>query len=103
MISGLSEHYRFIAADLREFADSDKPHDGYEPTTIAKDMLALLAAEQVETFHILSHDLGPAIGGTGRHGIRPHRVAGHDPRPWSAQIFPSTSISACLIGISACT
>src|SRR4029079_15319665 len=33
-----------ITPDLREYADSDKPYDGYEPKTIAED--------------ILSHDLG---------------------------------------------
>jgi pimeloyl-ACP methyl ester carboxylesterase len=58
VIDGLSDQYRFIAPDLRGFADSDKPYDGYEPKTIAQDMLALLAAEGVEQFHILSHDLG---------------------------------------------
>jgi len=58
VIEGLSDRYRFIAPDLRGYADSGKPFDGYEPKTIAQDMLALLAAERVEKFHILSHDLG---------------------------------------------
>jgi pimeloyl-ACP methyl ester carboxylesterase len=58
VMDGLSDRYRFIAPDLRGFADSDKPYDGYEPKTIAEDMLELLAAEGVEKFHILSHDLG---------------------------------------------
>lgn len=58
VIERLSAHFTFIAPDLRGFADSDKPYDGYEPMTIAKDMLALLEAENVEHFHILSHDLG---------------------------------------------
>jgi pimeloyl-ACP methyl ester carboxylesterase len=58
VIEGLADQYTFIAPDLRGFADSDKPYDGYEPKTIANDMLALLAAEGIEKFHILSHDLG---------------------------------------------
>ncbi len=58
VIEGLAEQYAFIAPDLRGYADSDKPYDGYEPKTIAEDMLALLAVEDVENFHILSHDLG---------------------------------------------
>ncbi len=58
VIEGLSGRYRFIAPDLRGYADSGKPFDGYEPKTIAQDMLALLTAEHVEKFHILSHDLG---------------------------------------------
>ena len=58
VIEGLAEQYAFIAPDLRGYADSDKPYDGYEPKTIAEDMLALLDVEDVENFHILSHDLG---------------------------------------------
>ena len=59
----LGHKYRFIAPDLRGFADSDKPFDGYEPKTIAADMLGLLDVEKVDRFHILSHDLGgpPAL------------------------------------------
>jgi pimeloyl-ACP methyl ester carboxylesterase len=58
IIESFAEQYSFIAPDLRGYADSDKPYDGYEPKTIAEDMLALLAVEDVENFHILSHDLG---------------------------------------------
>ncbi|MGH8601799.1 MAG: alpha/beta fold hydrolase [Gammaproteobacteria bacterium] len=54
----LATSHTVIAPDLPGFADSDKPYDGYEPKTIAEDMLALLAAERVEKFHILSYDLG---------------------------------------------
>jgi pimeloyl-ACP methyl ester carboxylesterase len=58
LIESLADRFAFIAPDLRGYADSDKPYDGYEPKTIAQDMLALLAVEKVERFHILSHDLG---------------------------------------------
>ena len=58
IIEPLADRYTFIAPDLRGYADSDKPQDGYEPLTIAADMLELLDAESVERFHILSHDLG---------------------------------------------
>lgn len=58
VMEGLLDRYSFIAPDLRGFADSDKPYDGYEPLTIARDMLDLLAVEGVDKFHILSHDLG---------------------------------------------
>src|SRR4029079_14080223 len=44
LIENLADEYAFIAPDLRGYADSDKPYDGYEPKTIAED--------------ILSHDLG---------------------------------------------
>jgi pimeloyl-ACP methyl ester carboxylesterase len=58
VMSRLADSYTFIAPDLRGFADSDKPYNGYEPKTIAADMLGVLEAERVRRFHILSHDLG---------------------------------------------
>jgi len=63
VIDRLADKFSFIAPDLRGYADSDKPFDGYEPRNIAKDMLGLLEAEHVTRFHILSHDLGgpPAV------------------------------------------
>ena len=35
VIEKLADQYRFIAPDLRGYADSDKPFSGYEPKTIA--------------------------------------------------------------------
>jgi pimeloyl-ACP methyl ester carboxylesterase len=58
VIVRLADSYSFIAPDLRGYADSDKPYDGYEPKTIAQDMLGVLETENVTRFHILSHDLG---------------------------------------------
>ncbi len=58
VIEALAGQYSFIAPDLRGYADSDTPFDGYEPKTIAEDMIGLLAVEGVDRFHILSHDLG---------------------------------------------
>jgi pimeloyl-ACP methyl ester carboxylesterase len=58
IVERLGHRYRFIAPDLRGFADSEKPLSGYEPKTIAADMLGLLGVEKAERFHILSHDLG---------------------------------------------
>lgn len=57
LIEKFAGRYRFIVPDLSGFGDSDKPFSGYGPKTIARDMLEL-AAEGVDKFHILSHDLG---------------------------------------------
>lgn len=54
----LSDSYRFIAPDLRGYADSDKPFSDYLPATIAQDLIELADVEGVEHFHVLSHDLG---------------------------------------------
>jgi pimeloyl-ACP methyl ester carboxylesterase len=53
-----SNSYRFIAPDLRGYADSDKPYADYLPATIAQNMLELADVERADRFHILSHDLG---------------------------------------------
>src|SRR3982751_1592839 len=45
IIERLGDRYSFVAPDLRGYADSDKPYDGYEPKSIAEDMLGLLEAE----------------------------------------------------------
>jgi len=58
VIEQLADKFSFIAPDLRGYADSDKPFDGYDPKNIAKDMIGLLDAEHITHFHILSHDLG---------------------------------------------
>lgn len=58
VIEAFADRFTFIAPDLRGYADSDKPYDGYEPKTIGQDMLDLLSVEGVGEFHILSHDLG---------------------------------------------
>ncbi len=57
----LSDSYRFIAPDLRGYADSDKPYDDYLPATIAQDMLELADVEDADRFHIISHDLGGSV------------------------------------------
>ncbi|WP_426122881.1 alpha/beta fold hydrolase [Pararhizobium sp. PWRC1-1] len=58
IIERLGDRYTFISPDLRGFGDSDKPYGGYEPKTMAQDMIDLMDAEKVDRFHILSHDLG---------------------------------------------
>lgn len=58
IIERLEGQFTFIAPDLRGYADSDKPFTGYEPNTIAQDMIELMDAEGVNKFHVVSHDLG---------------------------------------------
>lgn len=63
IMEGLTDQYRFIAPDLRGFADSGKPLTGYDPKTIAQDLLEIVDLEKIDQFHILAHDLGgpPAV------------------------------------------
>jgi pimeloyl-ACP methyl ester carboxylesterase len=77
IVNALDNEYRFIVPDLRGYADSDKPFSGYEPRTIAQDMLDLLEVEGIERFHILSHDLGgpPSVALAYMAGKRPISLA----------------------------
>jgi pimeloyl-ACP methyl ester carboxylesterase len=72
-----ADRYRFIAPDLRGYADSDKPYADYMPATIAQDMLELADAEETDRFHILSHDLGgpPAVALAYMAAHRAHSLA----------------------------
>ncbi|MBR0947718.1 alpha/beta fold hydrolase [Bradyrhizobium liaoningense] len=103
VIERLSDRFSFIAPDLRGYGDSDKPYEGYEPKTIAEDMIGLLKAENVTRFHILSHDLDhhlwrwriwPRTGPCRSQRLKPR---------FSDLAFRATWIRACLIGTSVCT
>ena len=59
VIEGLSDRYRFIAPDLRGYADSGKP-DGHEPGTVPRTC-SNCSPRNASKFHILSHDLGDRL------------------------------------------
>jgi pimeloyl-ACP methyl ester carboxylesterase len=103
LIKRLSEQYRFIVPDLRGYADSDKPNSGYEPKTIAEDMLELLA-EGANEFQILSHDLGgpPSVALSYLAGDRPLSLSRIE-TPFFGLDFPGYVDPPCPIGIWACT
>src|SRR5689334_21241765 len=47
IFAAFAQGYRFIAPDLRGYADSDKPYTDYMPATIAQDLLELADVEKV--------------------------------------------------------
>lgn len=104
VVQRLEHEYRFIAPDLRGYADSDKPFQGYEPKTIAQDMLDLLSVDGIDTFHVLSHDLGgpPSLALAYLAGSRALSLATVE-TPFFGLNFPVMSIRAQLTGIWACT
>jgi pimeloyl-ACP methyl ester carboxylesterase len=77
IFEALADRYRFIAPDLRGYADSDKPYADYMPATIAQDMLELADVEGADRFHILSHDLGgpPSVALAYMAGDRAYSLA----------------------------
>jgi pimeloyl-ACP methyl ester carboxylesterase len=57
------EGFRVIVPDLRGYGRSDKPEDvaAYSMMLLAGDVLAVLAAEQVDRAHFVGHDWGAAL------------------------------------------
>jgi pimeloyl-ACP methyl ester carboxylesterase len=62
LIPALSEDYRVICPDLRGFGWSDAPEGGYDKETMARDVLALLDAMEVQRFYLAGHDWGGWVG-----------------------------------------
>jgi pimeloyl-ACP methyl ester carboxylesterase len=54
--------YRVIAPDLRGLGWSGAPRDGYGKEAMARDLLSLLDALEIEKTHLAGHDWGGYIG-----------------------------------------
>jgi pimeloyl-ACP methyl ester carboxylesterase len=58
----LAERFTVIAVDQRGIGLSDKPHDGYDTGTLARDLVAMMDALGHQRFAVVGHDTGFAIG-----------------------------------------
>jgi pimeloyl-ACP methyl ester carboxylesterase len=58
----LAQDFTVIAVDQRGIGLSDKPADGYDTGTLAKDMVALMDALGYDKFAVVGHDTGFTIG-----------------------------------------
>ena len=58
----LAEHYTVVCPDLRGYGDSDKPRDGYDKKTMARDMHELMRALGHERYALIGHDRGGRVG-----------------------------------------
>lgn len=59
-IPALGEHFRVVAVDMRGFNESDKPTYGYDLTTLAGDIAALIDHLGGKA-HVVGHDWGGAV------------------------------------------
>ncbi|GAB2886331.1 alpha/beta fold hydrolase [Streptomyces mayteni] len=57
----LARHYRVIAPDLRGMGDSDKPADGYDKKTMARDIHELLRTLGHRRAYIAGEDIGSMV------------------------------------------
>ena len=70
--------FRVVAPDLRGFGESDKPQEveAYRITTIARDVVALVDALDIERAHVVGHDWGAGLAWVlaGLHAERVERL-----------------------------
>jgi len=62
LMPALARDFEVIAVDQRGIGLSDKPEDGYDTDTLARDLVALMDALGHERFAVIGHDTGFAIG-----------------------------------------
>jgi len=62
LMPALAQDFRVIAVDPRGVGLSDKPLDGYDTGTLARDMVALMDALGHQRFAMVGHDVGMWTG-----------------------------------------
>jgi pimeloyl-ACP methyl ester carboxylesterase len=62
VMPALARDYTVIAVDQRGIGLTDKPKDGYDTSTLANDLIALMDELGHETFALVGHDTGFIIG-----------------------------------------
>ena len=58
----LLDEFSVICPDLRGYGDSDKPRDGYDKKTMARDMHEVMAALGHKSYTVVGHDRGARVG-----------------------------------------
>jgi pimeloyl-ACP methyl ester carboxylesterase len=58
----LARHFTVIAVDQRGIGLTEKPRDGYDSATLARDLVALMDVLGHERFAVVGHDTGYIIG-----------------------------------------
>jgi haloacetate dehalogenase len=57
----LLDHYTVVCPDLRGYGDSDKPRDGYDKKTMARDIQDLMLALGHPRYAVVGHDRGARV------------------------------------------
>jgi haloacetate dehalogenase len=57
----LLNQFSVVCPDLRGYGDSDKPRDGYDKRTMARDMKEAMSALGFERFALVGHDRGARV------------------------------------------
>jgi epoxide hydrolase 4 len=75
-IGALAGRFRVVAPDLRGYHLSEKPADGYDFATLARDVAELVPALGEERAHVVGHDWGGVVawGAAANHPARVERL-----------------------------
>ena len=61
IMPALAAKYRVVSVDIRGMGASDKPADGYDKRTMAKDIAELVRTLGADRAHIVGHDIGAQV------------------------------------------
>ncbi len=61
MTPGLIKHFSVVCPDLRGYGDSDKPRDGFDKRTMARDIAELMRALGHQHYMVVGHDRGARV------------------------------------------
>jgi pimeloyl-ACP methyl ester carboxylesterase len=62
LMPSLARDFQVVAVDQRGIGLTDKPQDGYDTGTLARDLVALMEALGHQRFAVVGHDTGLIIG-----------------------------------------
>lgn len=58
----MTDRHTVVCPDLRGYGDSDKPRDGYDKKTMARDMHELMLGLGHDSYALVGHDRGARVG-----------------------------------------
>ena len=61
VVPGLLDKFTVVCPDLRGYGDSDKPRDGYDKRSMAKDIREVMSALGFESYGLVGHDRGARV------------------------------------------
>lgn len=61
VVPGLLDKFSVVCPDLRGYGDSDKPRDGYDKRSMAKDISEVMSALGFKSYSVVGHDRGARV------------------------------------------
>ena len=61
VVPGLLDKFTVVCPDLRGYGDSDKPRDGYDKRSMAKDISEVMSTLGFKSYSVVGHDRGARV------------------------------------------